>query len=83
MKETVRVEEHTGLFNEQALSLEKLLNELQYPDHIEKVVKEKLEKPDIAEIASIAYSGEGFDYPLCKRMPLTRLAVVTWLLQKT
>ena len=83
MKEKARVEEHTSLFNEQALSLERLLNELQYPDHIEKAVKEKLEKPDIAEIASIAYSGEGFDYPLCKRMPLTRLAVVTWLLQKT
>ena len=83
MKEKARVIGHTSLFNEQALSLEKLLNELQYPDHIEKVVKEKLEKPDIAEIASIAYSGEGFDYLLCKRMPLTRLAVVTWLLQKT
>ena len=79
LKEKARVEEHTSLFNEQALSLERLLNELQYPDHIEKAVKEKLEKPDIAEIASIAYSGEGFDYPLCKRMPLTRLAVVTWL----
>ena len=83
MKEKARVKEHTSLFNEQALSLERLLNELRYPDHIEKAVKEKLEKPDIAEIASIAYSGEGFDYPLCKRMPLTRLAVVTWLLQKT
>ena len=45
--------------------------------------KALLEKPDIAEIACIAYSGEGFDYPLCKRMPLTRLAVMTWLLQKT
>ncbi len=82
MKEKTRVEEHTGLFNEQAISLERLLNELQYPDHIEKAVKEKLGKPDIAGIASIAYSGEGFDYPLCKRMPLTRLAVVTRLLQK-
>ena len=83
MKEKARVKEHTGMFNEQALSLERLLNELQYPDHIERAVKEKLEKPDIAEIACIAYSGEGFDYPLCKRMPLTRLAVMTWLLQKT
>ena len=83
MKEKARVKEHTSMFNEQALSLERLLNELQYPDHIERAVKEKLEKPDIAEIACIAYSGEGFDYPLCKRMPLTRLAVMTWLLQKT
>ena len=51
MKEKARVIGHTSLINEQVLSLEKLLNELQYPDHIEKVVKEKLEKPDIAEIA--------------------------------
>ena len=82
MKETVRVEEHTGLFNEQALPLERLLNKLQYPEPIEKAVKEKLSKPGITEIANIAYSAETFDYPLCKRMPLTRLAVVTWLLQR-
>lgn len=44
MKEKARVIGHTSLFNEQALSLEKLLNELQYPDHIEKVVKRKAGK---------------------------------------
>ena len=82
MKEKDRVKEHTVLFNEQALSLEILLNELQYPEPIEKAVKEKLSKPGIAEIANIAYSGEAFDYPLCRRMPLTRLAVITWLLQR-
>ena len=36
MKEKARVIGHTSLINEQVLSLEKLLNELQYPDHIEK-----------------------------------------------
>lgn len=82
MKEKVRVEERNGPFNDQALPLDRLLKELQYPDHISKAIKEKLSKPGIAEIANIAYAGEGFDYPLCKRMPLTRLAVVTWLLQK-
>lgn len=82
MEEKDRVEEHIVLFNEQALSLERLLNELQYPEPIEKAVKEKLSRPGITEIANIAYSGEAFDYPLCKRIPLTRLAVVTWLLQR-
>lgn len=83
MKEKDCVEENASPFNEQALSLERLLNEMQYPAHIEKALKEKLEKNDITEISCIAYSGEEFDYPLCKRRPLTRLAVVTWLLHKT
>ena len=39
MKEKARVKEHTGMFNEQALSVERLLNELQYPDHIERAGK--------------------------------------------
>lgn len=82
MKEKVRVEEHAGLFHEQAISLERLLHELQYPEPIEKAVKERLKRPGITEIASTAYSGEAFDYPVCKRMPLTRLTVVTWLLQR-
>lgn len=82
MKDRADVEKYNDSTSEQALSLEKLLSELQYPDHIQKAVKEKLLKPYITEIARLAYLGEGSDYPLCRRMPLTRLAVVTWMLQK-
>ena len=35
----------------------------------------------IGEIAETAYDGSDFDFPLCKRMPLTRLAVVTYILK--
>ncbi|MCR4722465.1 MAG: acyltransferase domain-containing protein [Eubacteriales bacterium] len=62
--------------------MERLFTELQYPEHIEEAVKRKLSKPGITEIANAAYSDEQYDFPLCKRMPLTRLAVVTWLLHK-
>ena len=83
MKEKVHItEESTGQIHEPALSLKRLLHELQYPAPIQKAVKEKLSKSDIAEIADTAYSGEAFDYPLCRRMPLTRLAVLTWMLRK-
>ena len=82
MKEKVHVEEQAGRVHEPTLSLERLLHELQYPAPIQKAVTETLSKPGIAEIADTAYSGEAFDYPLCKRMPLTRLAVVTWMLRK-
>lgn len=34
----------------------------------------------IEKIAETAYDGENFDFVLCKRKPLTRLAVVTYLL---
>ena len=82
MKSRANDEKYNGSTSEQALSLERLLSELQYPDYIQKTVKEKLLKPGITEIARLAYLGEGGDYPLCRRMPLTRLAVVTWMLQK-
>lgn len=82
MKEAICAEECTCLPHGRLLSLEKLLNELQYPEPIRKAVEETLSKPDMQEIAENAYTGEGFDYPLCAQMPLTRLAVVTRLLQK-
>lgn len=60
--------------------LDRLLGELSYPEAVEKAVRKKLLDPDIEEISSTAYSGEGFSFELCRRMPLTRLAVVTYLL---
>ena len=60
---------------------EKLLAELRYETETEQAVLKKLNQSafSVREIAGTAYSGENFDYFLCRRMPLTRLAVVTQL----
>lgn len=64
------------------MTLEKILSELHYASGIEQAVLQKIRKDEklIEKIAETAYQGEDFEFPLCKRMPLTRLAVVTYLL---
>lgn len=64
------------------MTLETLLSELRYKEEIEAAVLHKIRRDEkkIAEIADSAYQGEDLNFTLCKRMPLTRLAVVTYLL---
>lgn len=62
------------------LALDRLLEELRYPEAVEQAVREKLADPGIGEIAASAYAGEDLDVALCRRMPLTRLAAITFLL---
>lgn len=64
------------------MTLEKIVSELHYVSDVEQAVLQKIRKDEmlIKEIAETAYYGENFDFNLCRRMPLTRLAVVTYLL---
>ena len=66
------------------MKLETLLSQLKFQAAIEDVVKQKFTKNrrQIASIAETAYRSNDFDFPLCKRMPLTRLAVVVYLLSQ-
>ena len=65
------------------MDLETVLSELHFEPVIGKAVAEKIKKNErlIGEIAETAYGSNDFDFPLCKRMPLTRLAVVTYILK--
>lgn len=62
--------------------LETLLPQLEFQSNIEDAVKQKMIKSrrQVEEIAANAYSSNDFDFLLCKRMPLTRLVVVVYLL---
>ena len=64
------------------ISMDILLGELQFSKEIENAIRQKLNKDSkqVSIIAETAYDGEDFDFALCKRMPLTRLAVLTQLL---
>lgn len=64
------------------MTLEKMISELRYTSEIEQAVLLKIRKDKnlIDEMAETAYQGEDFHFALCRRMPLTRLAVVTYLL---
>lgn len=64
------------------MTLEKMLPELHLESVIEDAVNRKFTKDRrlIQEIAETAYSSDDFNFPLCKRMPLTRLVVVMYLL---
>lgn len=66
------------------MTLETLLPLLQFDSAIEVAVKQKIAKSwqQIKTIAETAYSSDDFDFPLCKRMPLTRLSVVVYLLSQ-
>ena len=65
--------------------LETLLPQLEFQSNIEDAVKQKMIKSrrQVEEIAATAYSSNDFDFLLCKRMPLTRLVVVVYLLTQT
>ena len=64
------------------MTLETILAELHYNNDIENAVLQKIRKggKEIEEISKSAYQGEDFNFALCGRMPLTHLAVVTYLL---
>ena len=64
------------------MTLEKLISELNFVSDIEQAVQRKILKDSnlIKEIAETAYCGENFNFALCRRMPLTRLVVITYLL---
>ena len=64
------------------LTFERLLRELDYPDAVEDAVRGRLFDPHISEKAFDAYKGDNFDFALCRRMPLTRLTVITFLLRQ-
>ena len=64
------------------MTLETLLPQLEFQSNIEEAVKQQMIKSrrKIEEIAATAYSSNNLDFSLCKRMPLTRLVVVIYLL---
>ena len=66
------------------MTLETLLPQLEFNSIIEDAIKQKMFKSgrQIEAIAETAYNSDNFDFPLCKRMPLTRLVVVAYLLSQ-
>lgn len=64
------------------MTFDRLISELNYTSSIEQTVRQKIRKREkwVREIAETAYQGEDLNFNLCKRMPLTRLSVVTCLL---
>ena len=66
------------------MTLETLLPQLEFNSVIEDAIKQKMFKSrrQIEAIAETAYNSDNFDFPLCKRMPLTRLVVVAYLLSQ-
>ena len=58
------------------MTLEQIISELHYTNEVEKEVLRKIQrdKKHVDELARIAYQADNFDFPLCKRMPLTRLS---------
>ena len=64
------------------MTFETLLPQLQFELIIEEAVQKKFvqNRRLVETITKNAYSGDDFNFPLCKRMPLTRLVVVTYLL---
>ena len=66
------------------MTIETLLPQLEFNSVIEDAVKQKIIKSrrQIEVIAETAYNSDNFAFPLCKRMPLTRLVVVVYLLSQ-
>ena len=64
------------------MTLEKIISELHYTNRVKQDVLWKIRRDEklIDELAKPAYQSDSLDFPLCKRMPLTRLSVVTYLL---
>ena len=64
------------------MTLEQIISELLYTNEVAQEVLRKIQMDQtlVAALAKTAYQADGFDFPLCKRMPLTRLSVVTYLL---
>lgn len=70
----------TSFTEDHKISLNRLLEKLEFPDEVEAVLRRKIPEKSITEIAASAYSGENFNFALCRRMPMTRLVVVVFLL---
>lgn len=66
--------------NYNTLNIDELMDELRFSEPVENAVRKKLKDPKIENCASTAYKGDGFDFAICRRMPLTRLTVVCRLL---
>lgn len=64
------------------MTLEALLPKLEFARGMEAAIRGEIKRsPErIRMLASEAYQGEGFDFRLCDSEPLTRLAVITYLL---
>ncbi len=69
-----------GEIHLESMNLDKLFLELKYPEETEQMIRNERTYRKIKEISETAYSGEEFKFELCNRQPLTRLAVVTFLL---
>ncbi len=66
------------------MTTEEILSKLHFPDGLSLTVLQKLRKDAAAieEISRTAYQGEEYHFALLRRMPLTRLAVVVYLLTR-
>lgn len=66
------------------MTLEEIISQLRLTSEIAQAVMQKIQSNmgHMEEIATSAYAGEAFHFNLCRRMPLTRLAVVTYLLKR-
>lgn len=64
------------------LKLENIISELHFIGDVEKAILQKIsrDKKSIEKISKTAYQGEKLNFALCRRMPLTRLSVVIYLL---
>lgn len=64
------------------MTIEKMMPELRFISDVGRAVLREIGKDErgICEIAETAYHGEDLEPALCRRMPLTRLATVTYLL---
>lgn len=64
------------------MNLETLLAELEFSKHNADILRKEIASDCIRmdTLARQAYTGDHFDYPLCRQKPFTRLAVITYLL---
>ncbi|HHX04179.1 MAG TPA: DUF5596 domain-containing protein [Tissierellia bacterium] len=64
------------------MKLENIISELHFIGDVEKAILQKIsrDKKSIEKISKTAYQGEKLNFALCRRMPLTRLSVVIYLL---
>ena len=70
MKEKVHIiEESTGQIHEPALSLKRLLHELQYLAPIQKAVKEKLDHQNLNEVLPFNTTAENIARWVCEQVP--------------
>ena len=66
------------------MNTETLLSKLQFDSETETALRKKLQRDRsrLSNLCAEAYNSESFDFPLCRKRPLTRLSVIVCLLQK-